>query len=408
MTLFNYTGRDSAGNLQTQQRDADSEETLYEILLSENITPINITKVTSEKKVTSNNFTFSFGSKKVNIGELTMFSRQMYTLIKAGVSITLAFQQLSENTRNPRLKIVLQSIAVKLREGMSLADAMSDFPDVFSPLIVGMVRVGQNTGYLEQSFLHLNEYLELETNTIKKLKKVLRYPTFVVIAIVGAIAILITYVIPTFVDVYHKANIELPQLTLVLIAVSNFFRHHWLISIILIGSVYWGFRTYFRTPAGKYLFDQYTLKVPIFGPLIKKIILLRFTQQFSISFSAGIPLTDGLALVSQSIENSFVNKKIKNMKEAIEQGNSLTQAANSIDFFTPLELQMFAIGEQTGDLGNVFNYICDFYQREVDYDLQKLGDSIQPLLIVFLGFLVLFLALAIYLPIWNMVSFVKH
>lgn len=407
MPIFEYQGRDAAGKLVSGERTATSADMLSSSLTKENITPIHIDLKKSEVS-SSTKFLNFFEKKKISNSDLSLFTRQMHTLLKSGVPIISAVNHLADNARNKRLSQILKSVAEDLESGKNLSVSLQQYPAVFSPLIVGMVRVGENTGHLNEVFLHLTNYLELEDSTIKRVKSAIRYPTFVIAAIVIGMIIINIFVVPIFARVYMRAHIPLPKMTVLLIKISTFFVNYWLMILIFLILVVVFLVHYLSTPNGKLAWHRNQLRLPILGVLLKRIILLRFAQTFAIVANSGIPIVQGLSLVGQSIDNVYARHEIMAMQESIQQGNSIFQAARACEFFTPIELQMLGVAEETGELGAMLNEIAYYYQREVDYDLKKLTDMIEPILLIAISIMVLLLALAVYLPIWNMVKLAHH
>lgn len=405
MPTFTYDGRDVNGNLVAGERFADSEDHLSGSLLKEGITPIHINIKTSEVSA-FDQIKNLFAKRRVKSTDLALFTRQMYTLSKAGVPISNAMKHLSKTSRTKLMTDVLLNISQKIESGQNLATAMESYPDVFTPLMIAMIQIGQNTGRLDEVFLQLSEYLELEQSTIKRVKTAIRYPIFVVSAIVIGIFIINVFVIPVFAKVYVQANIPLPWMTRVLIDISNFFKDYWIyllvVTIIIIISIY----QYLKSEQGRYNWNKFQLKIPIVGFLLQRIILLRFAETFMITVNSGININDGLSLVAQSVNNVYARDEILAMKDSISRGNSIVQAASLCKLFTGMELQMLAIAEQTGELGSMLNEIALYYRREVDYDLKRLLDIMEPLLLIGIAAMVLFLALAVYMPIWSMVKLV--
>jgi len=406
MPTFKFQGRDATGKLITGERIAQSGENLSLQLLSEGITPTHIT-IKSDKESFSIKFKKFREKKRTNTTELALFTRQMYTLSKAGVPISSAIRHLARSARTLRFTEVLQGLAEKLEAGRNLSQSMEDYPDIFSPLIISMVRIGQNTGQLDNAFLRLTEYLELEGSTIKRVKAALRYPVFVMISIVVGVIIINIFVIPAFAKVYAKVGVPLPALTVMLIKVSDFILEYWILMAGIVFLIFFSIYRYLKTPIGRFKWHRLQLKLPVMGTLIKRMVLLRFSQTFSIIVNSGIPINEGLVLVAQAIDNRFAREEIENMQDAIQRGSSIYQAASNCQLFTNLELQMLSISEETGELGNMLNEIALYYQREVEYDLKHLTDVMEPLLLVAISIMVLMLALAVYMPIWNMVKFVN-
>jgi MSHA biogenesis protein MshG len=403
MPKYRFIGRDNTGKPISGNVEADNEDTVGSQLLKDGITPVQI-KLESEHRDYFHKFKDWLERGRIKGEELSMFVRQMYVLTKTGVPITAGVRQISANTRSVYMRDVLRGLAERLEAGQDLAMSMQYYPDVFSPLMISMVRVGQNSGHLDEAFLHLNEYLDLEGGTAKRIKSSLRYPIFVMIAIVLAVIIVDLFVIPTFAKVYARAHIELPVLTIVLINISNFFIDNWLLMLIIFTLIVVTLYRYFKTPKGLLFWHQHAMKLPVVGDILKRIVLLRFSQTFAITTNAGIPIIEGLSLVAQAVDNTYVRQEINAMREALQRGSSLIKAAQSCNFFTPLELQMLAVSQETGELGPMLEHISKYYQREVEYDLKRLSDIIEPIMIIALSMMVLMLAFAVYLPIWNMVK----
>lgn len=403
MPTYEFKGRDLSGKFITGKRIAYSADSISFQLLKEGITPIEIHLAEAGGNAWKTLADW-FAQGRVTSDDLGMFARQMHTLCKTGVPITLAIKRLAETARSARLTIALNGIAEILESGVDLAGAMQRYPKIFTPLMVSMVRVGQSSGNLDEAFLRLNQYIELESGVVKHIAAAMRYPMLILIALVVAVCVVNSFVIPSFAHIFERANIPLPFLTVALIKISNFTNQYWIYIAIGLAIAVTTMIYYFKTPEGKLFADQYRLKIPIIGRIMQRILLLRFAQMFSIVINSGVPILEGISLVAEALNNSYVQKELLGMREAIQRGNSLTQAATGITLFTPLEIQMLAVSEETGDLGELFHQIAIFYQREVEYDLKRLNDFMEPFLIVILSIFVLMLAFAVYLPIWNMVK----
>lgn len=405
MPTFGYKGRDRAGKAVSGTRLAQSADNLGIQLLKEGITPIQITLKIKRMRYLEIIKDWLSG-QSVSLDELSMFARQMHTLCKTGVPITIAIKQLAENARTSLMIQALHGIVENLEAGQDLASAMQRYP-IFSPLMITMVRVGQNSGRLDETFLQLNQYLELESSAMKQVSESLRYPSLIFLVIITGMILINIFVIPTFAEVYQRANVPLPLVTIILINISGFFNHYWLYLLVIISLMVTAVYYYLKTAEGKYLWHKYQLKIPVIGIILKRIVLLRFAQTFAVIVNSGVSLMEGLSLVAQATNNAYAYREIMDMQEAIQRGNSLTQAAQTSDLFTPLELQMLAVSEETGELGPMLEQIAIFYRREVDYDLRQLSSIIEPILLILLSLIILTLAFAVYLPIWNMVKLVR-
>jgi MSHA biogenesis protein MshG len=294
-----------------------------------------------------------------------------------------------------------------LEGGMSMAVSLNAHPKVFGTLFISMISVGENTGQLDQAFRQLSVYLELERETRKRIKQATRYPMFVLIAMGVGLTVINMFVIPAFAKVFAQFHAQLPLPTRFLIGTSQFFQDYWwLMGLMLAGGIY-GFISWTQSEAGALRWDQIKLRLPIVGGLFERIALGRFTRTFAMMYRAGVPLLQTLSINSVSVGNRYIGQAILNMREGVERGEALTRTATASGLFTPLVLQMMAVGEEAGALDDLFIEVADFYEQEVDYDLKQLADAIEPILIVGMGVMVLVLALGVFLPMWDLSSAAK-
>jgi MSHA biogenesis protein MshG len=287
---------------------------------------------------------------------------------------------------------------------MSLAPALGQHPAVFSNLFLSLIHVGENTGRLDMAFKEVGKYLELEKNTSKQVKSAPRYPMFVMVAIAVAIGVVTVFVIPVFEDAFNRLGADLPWQTVALMATSAFVVDYWPFILATIFILVTGFTHWKSTEAGRLRWDEAKLKFPLAGPIFERVALGRFSRTFSMVLGAGVPIVQGLNVVAGAVGNAFVAQNVEKMREGIERGESLHRTAANSNMFTPLVLQMISVGEETGTVDELLVEVADFYDAEVEYDLKKLGDSIEPILIVFIAGLVLILALGVFLPIWDLSS----
>jgi len=296
----------------------------------------------------------------------------------------------------------LDDVTTRLEGGATMATAMQAHPKVFPDLFIAMIHVGENTGQLDDAFKRLSDILELERDTKRRLSQAMRYPTFVMIALFGALMVVNFFVIPKFSSVFSKLGADLPFLTQVLVATSNFLLAYWyvMLAFIVIGVIL--LKQWKATTQGRVTWDRYKLKMPIIGPLLELIMLSRFARNFASMLAAGMPVTNALTVVADATDNAWIAKHIKEMRYGIERGESLLRTARQSDMFTPLIVQMIAVGEETGSVDDMLVSVADFYDEDVDYGLKRLAESIEPILIVAMGVLVLILALGVFLPIWDL------
>ena len=406
MASFNYIGRNSGGSQVKGTIEAGNTSAVAEQLLRKSITPISIlaAKDKASESLASKDVSEIFGFNKVSLDELIIFSRQMYALVRSGVPILRAINGMSESSNSKTLKKALTEIGSQLEGGYTLSSALNQHPEIFGSLFVSLIHVGENTGQLEQSFLKLTTYLEREQATRKRIKTALRYPTMVIIALSAALVILNIFVIPTFANMFAKLGADLPLATKFLISSSNLFLNYWPHMLAVSVGTYFALQKYIKTEKGRFVWDKQKIKLPIIGSIIERSILARFSHSFGIILKSGIPMTTGLTLVADAVDNSFMQEKIIAMRLAIESGESLLRSAIASTLFTPLVLQMIAVGEETGRVDELLKEVGDYYEREVDYDLSTLTARIEPLLLVVVAAMVLVLALGIFTPMWDMAS----
>ena len=406
MPNFVYKGRSRRGALVEGVLDAGSADSVAAQLLNSGITPIDITQ-RSEAAAAMDVLQNFRSNQAPDLQDLILFTRQMYTLTKAGVPLVRAINGLIQSTRNLPLVQTLRDVLANLESGRDLAGSMARHPKIFSTLAVALVRVGESTGRLEECFLRLNEYLAREKETRERIKTALRYPTFVLVAIGIAIGVVNVFVIPTFAQLFMKADVPLPWQTRLLIGTSDFFvAWWWMILGGLIAGAF-AFANYIQTEPGKYWWGRQKVKLPLVGDIINRATLSRFSRAFAMALTSGVPLLQALTVVSRAVDNEYIGEHILNMRNGVERGESLTRTAALSGMFTPLVLQMLAVGEETGAVDDMMNEVADYYEREVDYDIKNLSALIEPIMIIAVGVLVLILALGIFLPMWDLSKVVR-
>jgi MSHA biogenesis protein MshG len=404
MANFAYYGRDNKGGAVSGSIERSTESDVVTYLSKNKIIPIKIEEVEEETSINhflTNNTWFA---KKVTDEELIMFCRQMYTINKAGLPLIQGLEGLSSSIEEGVLKECLLDIIHRLETGVSLSKAMGHHPKIFNSLFIGMIKIGEGTGNLDAIFLQMSIYIGRDVETKKAIKSALRYPSFVMSAMVVALFVVNLMVIPAFADMFNRFGAELPLPTKVLLATSNFFVDYWWLVIIMLVAAMGGLLYWVKTKNGQYFWHRCKLKTPIVGPLINKAAMSRYVRSFSLMLSAGLPLNKAVGLCAEIIENSYLAVKIKKIKTDIERGDSIYRTHLRSDMFSPLVLQMINIGENSGQVDTLLMEVAESYEREVDYDLQSLSAKIEPLLILVMAGFVVVLALGIFLPMWDMFS----
>ena len=373
-------------------------------LMSIGVAPVHIAIALEKTGTTADNWFSRLNRKPVVVEDILVFSRQMYTLNKAGVPILRAFAGLQASATKPAMVEMLKDIRASLDQGRELSAAMARHQDVFGAFYISMIRVGEMTGRLTEVFLRLNEHLEFERDVRERIKQAMRYPIFVLIAMAIAIIILNIFVIPVFAKVFAGFNAELPLITRGLLGFSAWMLAWWpLLAVVAAGATV-VIRGYLKTAAGRYRWDARKLKLPIVGDIVLKATLARFARSFALSSQSGVPLVQALTVVAQTVDNAFIGSRIEQMRDGIERGETITRCAAATGVFTPVVLQMIAVGEETGELDNLLFEIAGMYERETDYSIKGLSAAIEPILLAVIAVLVLLLALGVFLPLWNLGS----
>ena len=406
MAHFSYQARDAIGRALKGHIEAANAALVAAQLGEIGAIPLTIEPY-QEEKGSAATLDLPWFKSRVKIDELIIFSHQMATLAKAGISVVRAVRGLAESARNPRLAAVLGEVAADLEGGVDFATCLKRHDDVFSDLYASVIHVGENTGRLDEAFRRIAQYLELERETIKRLKSATRYPSFVLIAIGVAIAILNMFVIPAFASVFEKFNAQLPWQTQVILSISQFSVTYWPYLLGVAVAASYGVKRWIDTEDGRHAWDRSKLRLPIIGGIFERINLARFCQTFAMVMKSGLPVTQGLTIVASAIGNSYMARLVVGMRAGIERGESITKTAGSSGMFTPVVMQMIAVGEETGSIDELLAQCAGFYEEEVDYALKTLTDAIEPILIIAIGAMVLVLALGVFLPLWDL-SGVAH
>lgn len=404
MTVFSYKGRSLGGQLITGRMEGDSQQYVASRLVSTGVTPIQIAAAD-----TVTNLSLSALEKKLGLGrpktaDLVLLSRQLYTITKSGIPLLRGLKGLISSTHNTALREVLEDILLNLEAGRDLASSFGRHPQVFPNLYISIVRVGEATGTLQESFLRLTEYLGQDQDIQDRVRSATRYPLIVLFMIAVAIGFLTTFVIPRFAPIFQVLGNDIPLPTRIIIGFSAFVQHGWYLILGAGAAMTALLRHYIGTPEGRYRWDRLKLRLPVFGKLTLQAILSRISRSLSISLQAGMPMIQTLHVIAQSAGNLYMAERVHRLRELVERGDSLSRAATTVGMFPPLVLQMMAVGEETGELSELLDEVSGFYDREVSHALKNLSAAIEPVLIVIVGGMVLVLALGIFLPLWEMIS----
>ncbi|MFC1492910.1 type II secretion system F family protein [candidate division KSB1 bacterium] len=401
MPQFEYKAMNQNGEPITGTMEAPVAGAVFEYLDKQNYTPI---KISVKKEAAGFNISLFKKKSKIKVDELINFTKQLVTLLKAGVPITSSLEALSEQAENQELKRVLNQVRDDVEGGSNFSDSLGKHQTVFDPLYVNGVKAGEAGGVLDQVLERIGSLMAYEADIKQKVKGAIRYPIIVITGICLAFVFLMVSVVPTFTDMFTQSGKDLPLPTMVLITISNFFVAYWYFLLTgVIGSAV-GLYFYIRTPKGKYNFDKFRIRVPIFGQLALKSAMSRFAHMFETLNKSGLPILQTMEIVSTTIGNVVIAKALEQAGQGIEKGRGISVPLKESGLFPPLVIRMIAVGEQSGSLDEMLNNVSEHYDNEVNYLIENLVSMIEPILTVSIGAMVLLLALGIFMPMWSMME----
>jgi MSHA biogenesis protein MshG len=403
MPAFRFQGRTTRGESVAGVLEADSADSLADHLFARGITPTDIAPDAPSEDIVEQTWR-RLGGGRPSANDLIMFSRQMYALTKSGLPLLRGMSSLAVSTPNVVLRETLLLVLDNLQSGRDLAASFSQHPHVFSKFYVSIVRVGESTGNLPMAFMRMYEYLSMEKRIRDKLKTAMRYPATVVGAIAIALVVITVFVLPKFDPIFASLGPNVPWATRVLLGTSQFVAEYWYIVAAGLITSYIGFRMWTQTKDGRYTWDKTKLRFPVVGEITRKATLAKVCRSFALTIESGVPIVQGLNLIARATGNEYMTEGVMSLRSGVEHGESLSRTAQTSGLFTPLALQMLMIGEETGALSEMLVEVADFYEREVDYELENISSAIEPMLILSVGAMVLILALGIFLPLWDMAA----
>jgi MSHA biogenesis protein MshG len=403
LPTYTYRGRDADLAPVSGSIEAESPAMVVEQLVAKGVvvTDVNTRSVEDAKEVTTP-WWVKLRFERITDDDVILFSRQMFTLQRTNVPILRALAGLQESTGNPAFAEVLADIRSSLEQGRELSAALARHPRIFSDFYVAMIRVGEFSGRLSDVFNRLFVHLEFEKDVRGQIRTALRYPMFVVAAGAIALVILNLFVIPVFAGVFAGFNAKLPIMTRILIGVSDLTVRWWPALALAAAGVVFAVRSLLASAEGRYWWDWQKLRIPVVGMIILKATLARFSRSFALASESGIPVLQALTVVARTTDNAYVAQKIEMLRDGIDRGESLYRCAAASGVFTPVVLQMIAVGEETGEIDALLTEIAGMYERETAYSIKGLSTIIEPLLLVLLALLVLVLALGVFMPMWSL------
>jgi type IV pilus assembly protein PilC len=397
MPVFTYSARPATGGeIKAGEIDLATRDEVLAHLHRQRLIPVSV----REKP---KNIEFSFGTG-VKMRDIVIFTRQFATMINSGLPLVQSLDILAEQTENGKLRAVIQDVLYDVESGHTLADALGKHPKVFTDLYVNMVAAGEAGGILDTILLRLATFLEKNDALIRKIKGAMIYPAVIVSVATIAIAILLIVVIPTFQTMFESQGQQLPMPTRIVIAMSEFLQNNWWLCIIGIVLGLFGMRQAYRTPGGQLALDRLLLWIPILGDLQRKAAVARFTRTLGTLVSSGVSILEGLEITARTAGNRVIHDAVMGSRTSIAGGETIAGPLKESKVFPPMVVQMINVGEQTGGLDEMLSKIADFYDDEVDTAVEALLSALEPVMIVVLGVVVGGMIVAMYLPLFDMIS----
>ena len=393
---INEIGENVTGTLEAESMDVANSIILARGLIPSKLSPVKITNVDDWwSRIKSLIDT-------VKVMDLIIFTKQFRSMLGAGVPILRLLQILELQTESKGLKEAITKIIQDIRQGSSISEAFEKYPKIFSPLYCSMLKAGEISGNVPGILDRLIYIIEHEAKIKSDIKSALRYPMIILVALAIAFVILLTFVVPSFASMFSKSGLVLPMPTKVAMLLSGYLKNYWYVILTFMAIIIFGLSAYFKTDNGRFMRDAFLLELPILGPLFKKAALSRFASIFAILQTSGVPVMQALTILSETIGNAAISRAFDYVRDRIEEGAGISTPLKSAKYFTPMVVDMIAIGEESGNIDDMLREISKHYDDEVEYAVKGLSDAIGPILIVGLAAVVGFFALAIFLPMWDL------
>jgi len=407
LTRFKYQAKDRYGVQASGFLEGETSKGIALQLEKLGYTPLAITSLAESSGAYTRVDDWFASFQKVGPEELIVFSRQLASILEAGVPLLDGLEAVQDQVRNKKFRIVVRQVKRDIEGGSTFSDALEKHINVFSALFVNMVRAGERAGILGEVLDRLSNLMEKDFETVNKIKTATRYPLIVVVTMVFAFIALTTFVIPRFASFFGAYQTELPLPTRIMMGMNYVFANYWywILGVVFIGA--YMFKKTLDTKTGRYAWDRFILSTPIFGPLFNKIYLSRFSRMLAAMLRSGIPILDALLISSATAENKVVARVVMDVRAEVAKGKSLAEPMKGSQVFPPIAVSMVAIGEKAGTLEQMLNRVSDYFDREADYTIDNLTPLLEPILIFCLGMVLLLFALGIFLPMWNIVKVYK-
>jgi MSHA biogenesis protein MshG len=402
METFEYVGRNRRGEAMRGTVESVSAQAVATWLMETDIFPVSIER--HQRPERPRWLADVLGEDKVKPADLLLFTRQMGNMVRSGMRVLEAIDGIRKSTGSRALARVLEAVREDMDRGAPLSTAFARHPAAFDDYYVNMIRVGEGTGRMSEAFESLRGQIAFDRQMRQKVKAAMRYPTFVMVALAIALAVLTLFVIPSFARTYSSLKVELPLLTRGLLAASSFAVMYWWMALLALGAGIQGWRLALRSSDFRYGWDKFKLRLPIVGPVMRKASVARFSRSFATALAADVPIVTAFQLVARVVGNAFHEERIVQMQKGVERGEILSRVMRTSEIFSPLELQLITVAEKTGEVDDAVQQIALLYSEEVEFQVQKLTESVEPLLVAMMGILVGIVVLGIFLPMWDLGS----
>jgi MSHA biogenesis protein MshG len=407
MDVYEYVGRNRRGESIRGTVESASSQAVASWLMESEIFPVNIRLQQALRTERPEWMVNMFGEEKVSAVDLLLFTRQMANMMRAGMQVMDAVEGIQRTTASAALGKVLAQVRADLDRGVLLSAAFTRHPNVFDDYYTNMIRVGESTGRLAEAFQSLYKQVDFDRSMKQKIRAALRYPMFVVIALTIAMSILTIFVIPRFAKTYASFKVELPFITRLLLGTSDFAVNYWWAVLGLAGAAWYMAQLWLASSEGRYAWDRFKLRIPVFGGIMNKAAIARFARSFATALEADVPIVQGFQLAANVVENAFFRERILQMRKGVERGEVLSRVMRTSGIFSPLELQLITVAEKTGEVEDAITELAKLYTEEVEYEVGRLAQTVEPLLLAGMGVLVGIVVLGVFLPMWDMAQVLR-
>ncbi|WP_313569042.1 type II secretion system F family protein [Acetoanaerobium noterae] len=404
VAVYKYKAIDNTGRPIEAEFHANTKDEVLSMLREKGYTPVKIELQEQKSKDVGDIGIFQ---KKVKIKDISVFCKQLYTMLNAGMPLSNALDVLADQTENKVLRLTTKDIYSQVQTGAVLSQAMKKHKRIFPNLLITMVEAGEMTGNLDNVLEKMSEHYEKENKINSKIKGAMVYPAVLSVAAVAVVIFLLTFIMPTFTGMFTSSGVELPLPTRILMGISDALKNYWYIFVVVIGAIIFSINRFGKTETGKRQFDNLKLRIPVVGSSVTKIATSRFTRTLSTLMASGIPIVPAMEAAANVTNNQIVIDGMKKVVEDVKKGLSISYLLKTMHFFPPMVISMVGIGEESGSLEDMLSKTADYYDEELDASIQRMLALLEPLLIVFMGVIVGFIVISMMLPIFDLTQTIQ-